>query len=465
MKNMTHTYIIIFGITGDLAKRQLLPALYYVTANDPFTASSVIGISQHASDAKTVWAQAEPFIATADAARLAAMVSRMQLLQGDAHDASTYQQLKQLLVQQEAVFGQGNVLIYCAVPSTLFDIITAGCARVGIIAKQMPHAMPWHRIVYEKPFGHDLISARALNAALAQQVNECQIFRIDHFLTKEVVSNIALIRFTNIVFEPLWNHRFIDQIHIIAAESVGVEGRGAYYDAYGVLRDMMQNHLLQLTALIGMETPVKLIGDAIRDERLKVLKALRCDDGLLGQYKGYTGEPHVMPNSQTETFALLKCTINTPRWQGVPFYLMTGKRLACKETVMYIKFKAVDCLLTRQCPPPANWLTIRVAPEGIFALTLNGKDPATADGITPIEMSFCHSCEFETRATQAYEQALAGVLRGDQAAAVRFDEIEASWQFIDTVYAKKLPLDVYDPGTVGPESLEHFVQKHGIWWQ
>lgn len=367
-----------------------------------------------------------------------------------------------VIAKQEKQHGDSNHLVYCSTPAFLFDDITRGCAQEKILCKQTRLESSWHRIVYEKPFGHDQVSARELNASIAKYVDERQVFRIDHYLTKELVSNIALIRFTNAVFEPLWNNRYIDQVHIIATESLGVEGRGAYYDAYGAVRDVIQNHLLQLTALIGMETPAKLAGEAMRDARLEVLRALSCNDGIYGQYNGYLNEPHVKPDSKTETYALLKCAINIPRWAGVPFYLMTGKLMAKKETVMHIKFKTVDCLLAKQCPSPANWLTIRVAPDGIFFLTLNGKDPAKPDATIPIEMSFCHSCQFTFRPTQAYEQALSEVLRGEQAGSVRFDEIDASWQFIDTVLQKKFPLYQYEPGTNGPQEVTVFAKNNGI---
>jgi glucose-6-phosphate 1-dehydrogenase len=455
---MKHTTIIIFGITGDLARRQLLPALYHLITADAEHTYTIIGVAQQVSTVGALWDAAKPFIGTFDEALLQKIQEHTQLIEGDITDSVTYQRLKEALAADE----NANRLVYCSVPSFLFDAITKGCAAEGILTKQPKHAAPWHRIVYEKPFGCDRGSAQALNTEIADYLDEHQIFRIDHYLTKELVSNIALIRFTNAVFEPLWNNRYIDQVHIIAAESIGIEGRGAYYDIYGAMRDMMQNHLLQLTALIGMESPTKLSGEAIRDARLAVLHNLSCDDGIYGQYRGYREEPGVKPDSRTETYALLKCAINTPRWLGVPFYLITGKKLAHKETVIYIKFKTVDCLLAKQCPSPANWLTIRVAPEGIFSLMLNGKDPASPDKTVPIEMSFCHSCVFEARATQAYEQAIGEVLRGEQSASVRFDEIDASWQFIDTVLQKKFPFYQYEPGTEGPVEVAAFAKKHGV---
>jgi glucose-6-phosphate 1-dehydrogenase len=435
--------------------------VYHLITADAEHRYTIVGIAQHAGDVAALWAAAKPFMGTFDETQLQTLQEKTQLIAGDIADNATYQRLKEML----GAHGEhSNRLVYCSVPSFLFGAITKGCVAEGILKKQAKHAVLWHRIVYEKPFGHDRGSAQKLNTEIGQVLDEHQIFRIDHYLTKEVVSNIALIRFTNAVFEPLWNNRYIDQVHIIAAESLGIEGRGSYYDAYGVMRDMMQNHLLQLTALIGMESPTKLSGDAIRDARLAVLRNLSCDDGIYGQYRGYREEPGVKPDSHTETYALLKCAINTPRWLGVPFYVMTGKKLAHKETVIYIKFKTVDCLLAKQCPSPANWLTIRVAPEGIFSLTLNGKDPEKSDATVPIEMSFCHSCIFETRSTQAYEQAISEVLRGEQSASVRFDEIDASWQFIDTVLQKKFPLYQYEPGTEGPAEITAFAKRNGVKW-
>lgn len=460
---MKHTSIIIFGITGDLARRQLLPALYHMIGADTQSQVTLFGVAQQAKDAQSLWEQALPFMGQYDEALLQQIQERTFVFAGDITHRATYSSLYQLLRKHESKGIVSNRLVYCATPSFLFDKITAGCAQEGILnrqTKQVVHG--WHRAIYEKPFGHDRPSAYALNSAIADYLDEHQVFRIDHYLTKEVVSNIALIRFTNAVFEPLWNNRYIDQVHIIATESIGLEGRGVYYDAYGAVRDVVQNHLLQLTALIGMDTPTKLSGDAIRDARLAVLQSLSCEDGLFGQYEGYLSEPQVNTDSKTETYALLKCAINTPRWAGVPFYLVAGKKLARKETVMLIKFKTVDCLLAKQCPSPANWLTIRVAPEGIFSLTLNGKDPAKLDATIPIEMSFCHSCQFTFRGTQAYEQALQEVLRGEQSASVRFDEIDASWQFIDLVLQKNFPLYQYEPGKSGPHEVQAFVKKHGM---
>lgn len=459
---MNHTIIIIFGVTGDLARRQLLPALYHLITANTRQSCSIIGVAQQVPEPTALWQTTLPFLGEHEGEKIKELATETTLLAGDITDQTTYQKLAAILEVQAKRIGPSNRLIYCSTPAFLFDAITRGCADAKILSRQSQWEAPWHRIVYEKPFGHDQRSARELNSTIAQYLAEEQIFRIDHYLTKEIVSNIALLRFTNAIFEPLWNKQYIDQVQIIAAESLGVEGRGAYYDAYGAVRDVVQNHLLQLTALIGMEKPTKLSGDPMRDSRLEVLKALSCDDGIYGQYRGYLAEPQVTQNSKTETYALLKCAINTPRWSGVPFYLITGKLMARKETVIHLKFKRVESLLEQQRTSPANWLTIRVAPEAIFSLTLNGKDPAKPDGTMSIEMSYCHSCAFKLRSTQAYEQALREVLRGEQAASVRFDEIDASWHFIDAVERKNFPVYQYEPGTNGPQEVTEFAKKYGL---
>jgi glucose-6-phosphate 1-dehydrogenase len=290
------------------------------------------------------------------------------------------------------------------------------------------------------------------------------VYRIDHYLTKEVVSNIAMIRFTNCVLEPLWSNRYIDHVQIILSESVGIENRGGYYDAYGALRDVVQNHMLELLALICMESPEKLTGDYIRMERVKVLKKLQFLDGILGQYEGYEQEPQVKSNSTTDTYAVLKLAVNTPRWSGVPFYLKTGKYLHKKETIIHIKFKQVNCLLLQGCPTDSNWLTIQIDPEATFVLTLNVKKPNSME-IVPVGMEFCHSCIFGLQTPQAYEVLFEEIIRGEQSVSVRFDEIEYAWKLIDAVEDKKLPLFKYAKGSTGPQEEKQFIDKHGMRWR
>jgi len=291
------------------------------------------------------------------------------------------------------------------------------------------------------------------------------VYRIDHYLTKEIVSNIAMIRFTNCVFEPLWSHRYIDQVQIIASETIGLEGRGAYYDQFGALRDVVQNHMLELLALVCMESPEKLTGDFVRGERAKVLEKVQFVEGILGQYEGYAQEESVQPNSTTETYASLKFFVNNARWSGVPFYIKTGKCLDKKETTIHIKFKQVDCLLLRGCPMDSNWLTIKIAPDQAFLLTLNAKDPNSIDKIVPVQMEFCHSCIFGLQTPQAYEVIFEEVMRGEQSISVRYDEIEFAWQIIDQIFAQKLRVYQYKKATTGPQEEILLQQRWGIKWR
>jgi glucose-6-phosphate 1-dehydrogenase len=322
----------------------------------------------------------------------------------------------------------------------------------------------WHRIVYEKPFGKDTHSAHDINNCIATLLEEKQAYRIDHYLTKELVANIALIRFTNCVFEPLWNNRFIDNVQITLSETVGVAGRGAYYDNYGALRDVVQNHMLEVMALIGMETPEKLTGEFIRDQRAKTLEKVRFVDGVLGQYEGYKNEQDVRPNSKTETFAAVYLMIDNPRWRGVPFYLKTGKCLNKKETIIHIKFKQVDCLLTKNCPSESNYLTIRLYPDEAFFLTLNAKKVGSFQEIEPIGMKYSYQDALNANASSGYETLLEEVLRGEQSVSVRFDEIEYAWHVIDAVKKANLTVHQYARGSKGPEAVEQFAKKHGMRW-
>jgi glucose-6-phosphate 1-dehydrogenase len=460
---MNGTLIIIFGATGDLAKRKIIPALYNLMVEKKIEQSAFLLIGRENTDVQAIVQNAQPFFSTHNNTIIDELVNRSLYQQADVTQKSSYSAIKQSVEILEKQWKTENRLFYCAVASQFFCMITEELHGAGVLQKKESMNTPWHRIVYEKPFGRDLPSAHTINTCIAQNVDEEQIFRIDHYLTKEIVSNIALIRFTNCIFEPLWNNRFIDQVQIILAESLGVGTRGSYYDTYGALRDVVQNHMVQLLALIAMESPTKLTGEAIRDKRIAVLKHIEYVSGIFGQYEGYTTDVG-NPESRTETFAALKLSINNPRWSGVPFYLKTGKCLKKRETVIHIKFKAVECLLTKQCPPDANWLSIRVAPDATISLTINTKNPNGTDPLMPISMEFCHSCRFSLSSSQEYEFLLQEVIRGEKAVSVRFDEIEYAWHLIDTIYAHNLPVYTYAPGSDGPEELEQFSLHNGMRW-
>lgn len=463
---MNDATIIIFGATGDLAKRKLIPALYQLVAKNKLTNFAIVGAALTEIDAHTLFESARPFIENFDESIGERLSSRFFYSSLNVAQATDYQRLKSMVESVEKKFGlSGNRLFYCALAAHLYCELTNQVAQSGLAVRKEAKDPVWHRLVYEKPFGHDLHSAHEINECIARYFRETQIYRIDHYLTKEVVSNITLIRFTNLVFEPLWNNRYIDQVQIILSEKDGISGRGAYYDHYGALRDVVQNHMLELLALIGMESPEKLSGDYVRTERAHVLNAIEVVDGILGQYDGYRSEEQVRPDSNTETFAALMLRVRNRRWAGVPFYLLTGKKMTAKETIINIKFKQVDCLLMQGCPIESNWLTIRVWPEGIFTLTLNAKKPGVANELVPVTMDFCHSCLFGISSSEAYVTLLDDILRGEQATAVRFDEIEFAWQVIDTVREKNFPLYTYQSDTNGPKEMNEFERKHGMRWR
>jgi glucose-6-phosphate 1-dehydrogenase len=462
MKNVT---IILFGATGDLSKRKIIPALYRFLEKKKLEKVIIVGAAFDDVSSDKMIDAARPFVQNADEADWQKLRSISYYKKINFNEPNDFDALRVFVEQCEKKNGMtASRLFYLAVSSNFFCPITHNCAQVGLLQKCDKNEQTWHRIVYEKPFGHDLQSAHEVNECIKNCVDESQVYRIDHYLTKEIVSNIALIRFTNCVLEPLWSNRYIDQVQIILSESGGIEGRGVYYDAYGALRDVVQNHMLELLALICMESPEKLTGDYIRAERAKVLEKVQFIDGVLGQYEGYAAESHVRKDSRTDTYASLKLAVNTPRWVGVPFYLKTGKRLDKKETVIHIKFKQVDCLLMRGCPTDSNWLTIQIAPEATVVLTLNVKKP-NSDQMIPVGMEFCHSCLFGVQTPEAYEILLDEVVRGEQAISVRFDEIEYAWKLIDVIEQQKLPLFTYEKGSKGPQEEQQFTQKHGMKWR
>jgi glucose-6-phosphate 1-dehydrogenase len=461
MNNIT---IILFGATGDLSKRKIIPALYRFIEHKKLDQFIIVGAAFDEVTADQMIDGAYPFVEHGNEEIWKILRRNSFYKKIDFTVADDYQELYAFV--QECEFntqkGDFNRLFYIAAGSLFFCEITEQCTKVGLLQKCTAQDHLWHRIVYEKPFGHSLQSARAINACIARTLNETQVYRIDHYLTKEVVSNIAMIRFTNCVLEPLWSNRYIDQVQIVLSENGGIENRGMYYDATGAVRDVVQNHMLEMLALICMESPEKLTGDYIRAQRVKVLEKVRFIDGILGQYDGYLSEKHVNVDSRTDTFASLKIAVDTPRWQGVPFYLKTGKRLDKKETIIHIKFKQVDCLLLRGCPTDSNWLTLQIAPEAIFSLTLNAKVPGVSDQVMPVSMEFCHSCIYGLQTPEAYEVLLEEVMRGEQSISVRFDEIEYAWKLIDTILAQNLPLYQYAQGSMGPEEEKQFAAKHGI---
>jgi glucose-6-phosphate 1-dehydrogenase len=457
--------IIIFGATGDLCKRKIIPALYHLVHTQKLKNFLIIGAAREHTTVDEIFNRSQSFVENYDSASWQEVKNNFIY---EAVDVTNLQDMEHLAQRASQLEKERNTtfnrIIYCATASTFFCPITRYSAQTGLAQKLPKNSMLWHRIAYEKPFGNDLQSAQEINQCIAQHFNEHQIYRIDHYLLKEFVSNIALVRFTNIVLEPLWNNRYITNVQIILSETVGIEGRGAYYDAYGAMADVMQNHLLEILTLIAMETPEKLTGEHIRTQRAQALSKVQAIDTLAGQYKGYRSESHVAPQSSTETFAAALLRIQNPRWAGVPFYLKTGKCLAKKETIIHIKFKQVDCLLARNCPSESNSLTITISPESIMSLTLNVKKPGATNDVIPIAMEFSHTKLIGAVTAEAYEILLQDIARGEESISVRFDEIESSWKIIEQLRALKAPLYLYEAGSKGPIEQEEWAYQHGMRW-
>ncbi len=461
---MNKSVIIILGATGDLSRHKIFPALYHLFMHKKLDDSMIIGAAIDDIATADLLERIKPIIKPKDENSWRLFGERIAYVMVDFAKEKDFERLNDLVTQLEQTKNlPGNRLVYCAAAPYFYCQITQHVAQSGLI-KKMDREMPWQRIVYEKPFGHDLQSAHEINTCIANHFNEQQIFRIDHYLTKELVANIALVRFTNIFFEPLWNNRYIESVQIIFDEKLSVDDRGAFYDKYGALADIMQNHMMQLLALIAMEAPPQLTGDNIRAERAKVLQKVKVVDAVVGQYEGYLQEKGVAPHSTTETFAQVYLRIDNPRWAGVPFYLRTGKCLEKKQTAIYIKFKHVDCLLTHACPREPNYLTIQIEPESLFSLSINAKKPGTVDEVMPVHMLFCRD-SFQTEIPQAYETLLEEILKGDHSVSVRFDEIEYAWKIIDAIRALKFPLSLYKKGSTGPAQAQSFDKKHGIRWK
>lgn len=463
---MNNCTIILFGATGDLACRKIIPALYHMIHKQQISRWALIASSIDSIDPKVLLERSKKYIGTIDHAIWQRMEEHTNFVSLDVTKREEYSKLKEVVDQVEKDYGlPGNRIFYLATAAYFFCDITHSIAATGLALKSGVSGSAWHRIIYEKPFGHDLESARLINQCIESYFSEDQIFRIDHFLTKELVGNIGLIRFSNSVFEPLWNNNHIDNVQIILSESIGIEGRGAYYDAYGALSDVVQNHCLEMLALIAMEAPEKLSGDFIRESRAAVLSRVVFSDGILGQYNGYLTEQGVKQGSRTETFAALSFMINNDRWRGVPFYVKTGKALHGKETVIHIVFKPARCILAKACPSEPNILTIEIAPDAGFRLKLNAKKVGSPDEVTPVNMEFCHSCLYGPFTPEDYEVLFQEVIRGDQSVGVRFDEIESAWTIIDQIRQQRLPVYSYDKGTRGPKEIETFEHQHAMRWK
>lgn len=479
--------VVVFGATGDLTRRKLLPALFRVFEQGLMTDRfAVVGVARRELDAGAFRADMGAALAerkngvAPDPARWDAFASGLDYVAGEFDDPETYRRLAERLAELDRERGlEGNRLFYLAVPPSEFETILKRLEQAGMI--KPPGHEPWTRVIIEKPFGHDLASAQHLNQVVGRVLDESQTFRIDHYLGKETVQNILVFRFANSMFEPLWNRKYIDYVEICALETVGVESRGRFYEQTGVLRDIVQNHLLEVLSLVAMEPPTTGEADDIRGEKLKVLNALREPwsdtierDVTLGQYRGYRQEPNVDPDSTTPTFAAMRVFIDNWRWQGVPFYLRAGKKLAKRVTEVSFHMQGVPLSLFGNgdvCERIApNVLTLRIQPDEGILLRFASKIPGHDLDVGSVTMDMNYVEAFGGEPPEAYERLLLDAMRGDATLFSRRDAVEASWGWITPIlehFEKHPPADFpnYDPGSWGPRCGHDLIHRDRRAWR
>ena len=477
MKFMKNSGIIlIFGATGDLSRRKLIPALYGLIAAGKLEDWQLVGAALESKTAQQILDSAQEFIPNLNPVIWQKLAAKFSYCPVDINNPKDFEELAKLIHDLRKTYDLADqTLVYCAVFESLYVSLTKQLASVGIIWRILEKSgLPgrsskneaWCRVVYEKPFGHSYESVHKLNQDILKFLDESQIYRVDHYLAKEIVGNIAFVRFMNRIFEAIWDHINIEAIYITLDENLDIEGRGKYYEQYGVVKDVVQNHALQLLALMTMDCPKSLNGSDIADAKSNILKKIQCKDGILGQYAGYRDEAHVSSDSKTPTFAELIFFFFYPRWTGVPCYVRAGKVMPQKKTQIVVKFKDSRCLLPRNCPTDTrNSLIIDIYPNGGFDLEINAKKPGVNDEIVPIKMSSCYDALFVPQALGAYENVISEIMTGDTSFAVRLDEIEACWRVCDQITALNLPLYVYAKNSLGPAELVKFNQKYKMIWK
>ena len=492
-KNLDACSIVIFGASGDLTARKLIPALYHLFKEKLMPATfRVIGFARR-DKTDAVWRQElrtalDQFSRTkpVDDKVWAAFAENVFYCHGDLTEDAAYAKLGTMLGSFGNPALRENILFYFAISPSQFGEVVEQVHRSGLLKKDGPG---WQRLVVEKPFGHDLESAEVLNRELTRYAHESQVFRIDHYLGKETVQNILMFRFSNSIFERLWNRESVDHVQITVSEKIGVGDRGGYYEEAGALRDMVQNHMLQVLSLIAMEPPVSLEAEAVRDEKVKLLKSIRpltpetvAQQIVRGQYfagavdgqmrPGYRQETKVKPDSNVETFAALKLFIDNWRWSGVPFYLRTGKNLPMSASEVRIQFRPTpNVLFAAQCGShlDANALTLRLQPNEGISLRFNGKVPGTTLGVRPVRMHFSYDAEFGAYTPEAYERLLLEAIAGDATLFIRRDEVETAWKIADSIRAgwegKALTnREFYSAGTWGPIAADDLLAQLGHTW-
>jgi glucose-6-phosphate 1-dehydrogenase len=493
--------MVIFGAAGDLTKRLVVPALYNLAqAGQLASQFQLVGVDHNTGSAelwrKALAAAMQDFVAQGGESNINAvnqsawrwLSERMSYVQGDINDPGTYTQLRDHLAGLDKTAATaGNYLFYLAVADRFFAPAVDHLGAAGLVTETDGH---WRRVVIEKPFGHDLLSAKALNADILKTLKEHQIFRIDHFLGKETVQNIMALRFANGLFEPLWNRQQIDHVQVTVAETIGVEHRGKFYEKTGALRDMVPNHVLQLVAMTAMEPPISFEANAVRSKKTEVIQAIKpidqaqaLRDAVRGQYGGgavvgnnvppYREEPFVAPNSTTETFVAWRFNIDNWRWAGVPFFVRTGKRLRRRSTEIAIRFRQAPFALFRgtqveQMNP--NWMILRIQPDQGIALEFAAKRPGPVVKLSNVSMDFAYKDYFKVAPNTGYETLLYDCMIGDATLFQRADTVEAGWQAVQPIldaWANNPQPDFpnYAAGSGGPAAADELLARVGRAWR
>jgi len=469
--------VVIFGATGDLTKRKLMPALCRLLGQGCIESVRILGIGRNPMSEDEFQGMVREALKSSkkiehlDEEQWRKFSERLHYMAGELDDGNTYNQISARLEELAKEGASKNRLFYLATPPSLFSMIVKQLGESGLANEDEQ----WSRIVIEKPFGHDLESAKALNAEILQVFKESQVYRIDHYLGKETVQNILVFRFGNSMFEPIWNRNYVDYVEITAAESVGVGSRAGYYEEAGALRDMVANHLLQLLTLTAMEPPVVFDADNVREEKVQVLRSTRslkpeqvAERTVRAQYEAYKEEKGVKPGSQTETYAAVEFQISNWRWSGVPFYVRTGKNLGRQLTEIAVHLKRTPQALFARTPDDEidpNVIALRLQPNEGITVNFGAKRPGFEMQTATVHMDFCYASGFGVESPDAYEMLLLDVMQGEATLFIRSDEVEAQWRLITPILETPPKLTTYEAGSDGPREADEMLARNGHRWR